>query len=73
MNAAAALVVGARARDFKEGVALAAQSIDAGAARGKLEALVALSREMAPEKKIRPRPQGRVGAAESATVDGGPA
>jgi hypothetical protein len=32
-------------------VTLAAKSIDGGAARGKLEALVALSRDMAPEKK----------------------
>ena len=32
MNAAAALVAGARARDFKEGVELAAHAIDTGAA-----------------------------------------
>jgi anthranilate phosphoribosyltransferase len=50
MNAAAALVAGARARDLKEGVALAAQSIDSGAARRKLEALVALSRTLAEDK-----------------------
>jgi anthranilate phosphoribosyltransferase len=49
VNAAAALVAGGRARDFKEGVALAAQSIDSGAARGKLEALIALSRRLAGE------------------------
>jgi anthranilate phosphoribosyltransferase len=47
MNAAAALVAGGRARDLKEGVALAAQSIDSGAAAGKLEALVALSQSLA--------------------------
>ncbi len=47
MNAAAALVVGGKARDFKEGVALAADSIDSGAARRKLEALVDLSRKLA--------------------------
>ena len=47
MNAAAALVVGAKARDFKEGVALAAQSIDSGAAAAKLEALIALSQALA--------------------------
>jgi anthranilate phosphoribosyltransferase len=47
MNTAAALVVGAKARDLKEGVALAAQSIDSGAAAGKLDALVALSRSLA--------------------------
>jgi anthranilate phosphoribosyltransferase len=43
MNAAAALVAGAHARDLKDGVGLAAQSIDSRAARGKLDALVALS------------------------------
>ena len=50
MNAAAALVAGARARDLKEGVSLAGQSIDSGAARRKLEALVALSRSLGEEK-----------------------
>jgi anthranilate phosphoribosyltransferase len=50
MNAAAALVAGGRARDLKEGVGLAAGSIDGGGARGKLEALVALSQRLAQEK-----------------------
>jgi anthranilate phosphoribosyltransferase len=50
MNASAALVAGARARDLKEGVALAARSIDSGAARDKLERLVALSQQLAREK-----------------------
>ena len=50
MNAAAALVAGGRARELKEGVALAGQSIDAGAARGKLQALIALSQRLAQEK-----------------------
>jgi anthranilate phosphoribosyltransferase len=50
MNAAAALVAGARARDLKEGVALAAQSIDTGGARAKLTALVDLSQRLAQEK-----------------------
>ncbi len=50
MNAAAALVAGGRARDLKEGVGLAGQSIDDGAARGKLESLVALSQRLAQEK-----------------------
>jgi len=39
-------VVGARARDLKEGVELAARSIDSGAARAKLERLVGLTREL---------------------------
>ncbi len=46
MNAAAALVAGGKARDFKDGVGLAAQAIDSGAARRTLEALIALSRRL---------------------------
>jgi anthranilate phosphoribosyltransferase len=42
-NAAAALVAAGRAADLLEGVRLAKQSIDSGAAREKLEALVAFS------------------------------
>ena len=42
-NAAAALVAAGRAADFLEGARLAAQSIDSGAAREKLEALIAFS------------------------------
>jgi anthranilate phosphoribosyltransferase len=49
MNAAAALVAGAKARDLKEGVALAARSVDSGAAAGKLEALIGLSHRLATE------------------------
>jgi anthranilate phosphoribosyltransferase len=47
INAAAALVAGSRARDLKDGVALAAESIDSGRARSALERLVALSRRLA--------------------------
>jgi anthranilate phosphoribosyltransferase len=47
MNAAAALVAGARAKDLKEGVELAARSIDTGAARAKVDALIALSKQLA--------------------------
>ncbi len=50
MNAAAALVVGGKARDLKEGVGLAAQSIDSGAAQRKLETLVEFSQKLAHEK-----------------------
>jgi anthranilate phosphoribosyltransferase len=42
-NASAAIVAAGRAADFLEGALLAAQSIDSGAARGKLEALIAYS------------------------------
>ncbi|MDP2998159.1 MAG: anthranilate phosphoribosyltransferase [Bryobacterales bacterium] len=40
VNAAAALVVAGKARDFGEGMALAAASIDSGAARAKLDQLI---------------------------------
>ena len=46
MNAAAALVVGNKAEDLKEGVALAAAAIDERSAAGKLEDLIALSRRL---------------------------
>lgn len=42
-NSAAALVAAGRATDFPDGARLAAHSIDSGAAREKLEALVAFS------------------------------
>jgi anthranilate phosphoribosyltransferase len=50
MNAAAALVVGGRAADLKDGVALAGRAIDTGAARNALDRLVALSRKLADDK-----------------------
>jgi anthranilate phosphoribosyltransferase len=43
LNAGAALVVAGAAKDIKEGVVKAAQSLDSGAARAKLEALIAAS------------------------------
>jgi len=43
LNAAAALLVAGKAKTLREGVALAAQSIDSGKARAVLEALVKLS------------------------------
>ena len=46
MNAAGALVVGNKAEDLKEGVALAAASIDGGSAARKLEDLIAFSRRL---------------------------
>ena len=45
LNAAAALLVAGKAKTLREGVALAAQSIDSGKARGVLEALVKLSHD----------------------------
>ncbi len=50
MNAAAALVAGAKARDLKEGVEVAARAIDSGAARRKLDALIELSHKLAGDK-----------------------
>jgi anthranilate phosphoribosyltransferase len=43
MNAAAGLVVAGRAKDFKQGVALATKSIDTGEAEGRLDRLIAIS------------------------------
>jgi len=45
LNAAAALIVAGRAKDLREGVALAAQSIDRGAARHALDRLIAITNE----------------------------
>ncbi|HSF06124.1 MAG TPA: anthranilate phosphoribosyltransferase [Methylomirabilota bacterium] len=50
MNAAAAVVAGGRARELKEGVEIAARSIDSRAARAKLEALTTLSQRLGAEK-----------------------
>ena len=47
LNAAAALVAGDLAPDVKEGLALAAQAIDSGAAQERLDALVRVSNEVA--------------------------
>jgi anthranilate phosphoribosyltransferase len=46
MNASAALVAGLRARDFKDGAALATRSIDSGQALDRLDRLIRLSQTM---------------------------
>jgi len=53
-NSAAALVAAGRAKDFLDGVRLAAESIDSGAARGKLDALVAFSHGERPRSQFAP-------------------
>lgn len=53
LNAAAALLVAGRAPDLKAGVALAAESIDSGAAQVKLEQLVAYTRAEAEARRRR--------------------
>jgi len=45
INAAAALAAAGRADDLKQGLAVAAESIDSGAARQKLEQLITFTRE----------------------------
>jgi anthranilate phosphoribosyltransferase len=52
MNAAAALVAGGKARDLKEGVGVAAQSIDSRAAARKLDALVTFSQHLSAEAPV---------------------
>jgi anthranilate phosphoribosyltransferase len=51
VNAAAALVVGGKAQDFKDGVAMAIASVDSGAAARKLGELAALSHRLAPPRE----------------------
>ena len=43
MNAAAALVVAQAAKDIKEGAALARKALESGAARARLDRLIAVS------------------------------
>jgi anthranilate phosphoribosyltransferase len=43
LNAAAALIVAGRAKDLKEGAALAAKAIDSGEAEGRLDRLIGVS------------------------------
>jgi len=50
LNAAAALFVVERASSLEEGLSLAAESIDSGAARGKLEALARATGQASPEE-----------------------
>ena len=47
LNAAAALIVAGKAKDLKEGIAIATESIDSGAALAKLNALVTYSQKFA--------------------------
>ncbi len=47
LNSAAALVIVGRAADLKEGAAIAAESIDSGAAKGKVAALAAATKAKA--------------------------
>lgn len=48
LNAAAALTAAGKTGDFREGIELAAQAIDSGAAGDKLEALITFTQEHAP-------------------------
>ncbi len=43
LNAAAALIVAGKAKDLKQGAALAAQAVDSGEAEGRLDRLIAVS------------------------------
>jgi anthranilate phosphoribosyltransferase len=53
-NAAAALVASGRATDWLNGVRLATESIDSGAARERLDALVAFSQSVAGHRRSAP-------------------
>jgi anthranilate phosphoribosyltransferase len=45
LNAAAGLIVAARAKDLEHGVALATKSVDSGEAEGRLDRLIAISND----------------------------
>jgi anthranilate phosphoribosyltransferase len=45
INAAAALVVAGNAKDLKDGLRLAAHSIDSGEAEGRLDRLIVVSND----------------------------
>jgi anthranilate phosphoribosyltransferase len=47
LNAGAAICIGAKARDLREGIVRAAESIDSGRARARLDALIDATREAA--------------------------
>ncbi|MBZ0122908.1 MAG: anthranilate phosphoribosyltransferase, partial [Roseovarius sp.] len=47
LNAAAALVVAGRADDLRQGVGMARESLDSGAARAKVETLAKVTTEAA--------------------------
>lgn len=49
LNTAAALIVGGKAADLKDGVDIAAKAIDSGLAKAKLEAWIELSNEEPPK------------------------
>ncbi|MEJ5349105.1 MAG: anthranilate phosphoribosyltransferase [Desulfosoma sp.] len=57
LNAAAALIAAGKAEDFREGIRMAEQSIDSGAAFDKLKSLVRLTREKAPSESLEPPPK----------------
>ncbi|MGB2982324.1 MAG: anthranilate phosphoribosyltransferase [Candidatus Bipolaricaulia bacterium] len=46
LNAAFVLVAAGRATDVPEGISVAAESVDSGAARGRLDALIAMTRRL---------------------------
>ena len=51
LNAAGALVIAGKAEELRDGIAIAAQSIDSGAALAALEKLVSVSQAHAPAPK----------------------
>ncbi len=60
LNAAAALVVAGRARGLREGAAMAAESLDSGAARAKVEALARAMRGLAAPQPVPRAAPGRL-------------
>ena len=46
LNAAAALIVDEKARDFKDGIDMAKEAIISGAAQNKLEQIIKVSKQL---------------------------
>ncbi len=65
LNAGAALMVAGAAPDIKSGVTLAAQALDSGAAKAKLEALIASTERMSILDRILGYKKEEVAAAKS--------
>jgi anthranilate phosphoribosyltransferase len=55
INAGAALLVAGKSSDLEEGVRLAEQAIDSGAAREAMDRFVAKTVELAPDRDARAR------------------
>ncbi len=71
LNAAAAFIIAGKTTDLKEGVKLAAASIDEGRAERALDALIAASQESLKTEQRDSDPSGKATQADSSPPEGG--